>query len=98
MHLPVKNYCYLGYESEYNNCSVLSLHQEDTENHGNSGEHHEASVSPPATISINQELTDEDRWKLSEREETEVEEDVARQVLGVESSSDVEEIIDRPDH
>ena len=47
---------------------------------------------------IKQELTNEDRGMLSEGEETEVEEDVARQVLSVESSSYVEEIIDCPYH
>lgn len=51
-----------------------------------------------ATLQLSyEELTNEHRGHLGQRDQTEVDEDVTRQVLSVQSSGHVEEVVDSPE-
>ena len=54
-------------------------------------------LSPDSWELSYQELTNEHGGHLSKRDETEVDEDIARQVLSVQSSCHVEEVVDSPE-
>ena len=60
-------------------------------NNSEEGQHRQRSLSY-------QKLTDEDGGHLGQRDQTEVDEHVPRQVLGVQCPGHVEEVVDRPEN